>query len=344
MSKYFCIQPFYTMEYNIDKSKTPCCLLKDNPNPDIEKIQKDLLNDIATPACQKCWDLESRGIESDRILQNRNFDYQTNRDIELIEQDCRNGLNSLQSVKIWTSKKCNGACVVCDPGFSSSWASLKGLSTDPQTISMEELEHIDWANLKQLSLIGGEPLYEKRNFDILQKLIDHNNTNCFVTTVTNGSVKLTQKHIDILTKLTNVNFCLSIDGTGPVFEYIRWPLKWDQLEKNIKMYRDLNIDLSVSYTINNMNIFYHNETIKWFNDNNLRYNHNIVTRPGWFNLNSLPKDLKEKINLDLFRKHTSRDDMLFRIFKEQISEQDKLKGISIDDYLPEFVNLIQSNQ
>jgi len=344
MSKYFCIQPFYTMEYNIDNTKTPCCLLKDNPSPDIEKIQQDLLNDIATPACQACWDLEDQGLESDRILQNRNFDYQSNRDIKLIEQDCHEGKNSLQSVKIWTSRKCNGACVVCDPYFSTTWGSLKQVSIENKTKSMDELNNIDWANLKQISLIGGEPLYEPRNFNILQKLIDYNNTNCFVTMVTNGSVKLKESQINILSQLTNLNFCLSIDGIGPVHEYLRWPLKWNQLEKNIELYRSLNIDLCASYTISNMNIMYYNETVKWFKDNDIRYNHNIVHKPAWFNVNSLPQNIKEKINSDLFSDHQDRHDILFNMFLKKIKEQDELKGISINDYLPDFVNLIQSNQ
>ena len=344
MSKYFCIQPFYTMEYNIDKTKTPCCLLKDNPTPDVGKIQNDLLNDIATPACQACWDLESRGIESDRQLQNRNFDYQLDRDIDLIEQDCREGKNSLQSIKVWTSRKCNGACVVCGSHFSTTWASILKEDTDPMTQSLDELDHVDWANLKQISLIGGEPLYEKRNFDILQKLIDHDNTNCFVTTVTNGSVNLSHQHIDMLTKLTNLNFCLSIDGIGTRHEYLRWPLKWDQLEKNIELYRSLDIDLCASYTISNMNILYYDETVKWFNDNNIRYNHNMVNNPTHFNINSLPRSVKDKIGSNLFRPHQSGDDQLFERFLKEIETQDELKGIKIKDYLPEFANLIQNNQ
>lgn len=332
------------MEYNIDKTKTPCCLLKDNPNPDVKKIQLDLLNDVATPACQKCWDLEDQGLESDRLIQNRNFDYQTNRDIKLIEQDCREGKNSLQSVKIWTSRKCNGACVVCGPNFSTTWGSLKNLSTDDKTKSFDDLNDIDWSNLKQVSLIGGEPLYEPRNFEIMQKLIDHNNTNCFVTMVTNGSVKLKESQIDLLSNLTNLNFCLSIDGVGPIHEYLRWPLKWDQLEKNIELYRSLNIDICASYTISNMNILYYNETVKWFKDNNIRYNHNLVTRPAWFNINSLPLKIKEKINSDLFSDHQAHHDTFFNLFLMKIKEQDDLKNINIEDYLPKFINLIQNNQ
>jgi len=344
MSKYFCIQPFYTMEYNIDGSKTPCCLLTDNPTPNVEKIKQDMLNDVKTPACQRCWDLEDQGVDSDRILQNRNFDYQTDRDIELIEQDCHEGKNSLQSVKIWTSRKCNGACVVCGPYFSTTWRSIKNLSTDSQAKSMEDLEHIDWANLKQVSLIGGEPLYEPRNFDIMQKLIDNNNQNCFVTMVTNGSVELKDYQIEKLSQLTNLNFCLSIDGVGPVHEYVRWPLKWDRLLKNIELYQKLNVDLCASYTISNLNVLYYKETVKWFEDNNIRYNHNIVSDPYYFNINSLPKKIKDQIDCDLFRPHQASDDQKFEKFLQEIETQDRLKGINIKDYLPDFVNLIQSNQ
>ena len=49
-------------------------------------------------------------------------------------------------------------------------------------------------------------MYEKLNFYILEKLIEYNNTNCFIIFTTNGSVDLDQNKKDLLKKFKNVSF------------------------------------------------------------------------------------------------------------------------------------------
>ena len=225
MNNYFCVLPFYGMEYNISSTNTPCCLLPTDTN--LDELRQTILSGQRHLACQQCWALENQNKISNRQILNQTFDHYADRDINFVEEDCQQGKFNTQIVKLYTSNLCNSTCITCDQGSSTAWATLNNRSTF-KIIDDSKLVDIDYANIKMLSFVGGEPLFEKKNFQILQELINHKNTSCFISMVTNGSVNLPDKHLDILSQFKNLNFCLSIDGVGPVFEYLRYPLKWDR--------------------------------------------------------------------------------------------------------------------
>jgi sulfatase maturation enzyme AslB (radical SAM superfamily) len=322
MNKSFCVLPFYGAEFISSNVITPCCLLP--YNVDVKQLQEDILNDKRPAACQKCWVLEDQGKTSNRQLKNAMFDYYIDKDIQIIEDECRAGNFSTKIVQLCTSNLCNSTCVTCGPNLSTAWATLENKKTF-KILEKSTIDSIDYANLVTISFVGGEPLYEKINFNILKKLIDVNNTDCFISATTNGSVKLTSEQIALLKQFKNLNLCLSIDGTGKVFEYLRFPLKWSVLLDNIELYRSLKIDLSVSYTISNLNTLYHNETITWFDKMKLPYNHNVVNFPAYFSPTVLPNEVNSHLLDDC---------------RDEIVRQDNLKNIKIQDYLPEFYELI----
>jgi hypothetical protein len=338
MNNYFCVLPFYSKEH-FNNHTTPCCLLPSDV--DLEQVKQDMLDSKRTTACQKCWTLEDQNIKSDRQIKNESFDFYANKDIQRIEDECQKGEYSTQIVKLATSNLCNSTCVTCDSTASSAWATLRKQKTF-QILPDTQLDSIDYKNLVMLSFVGGEPLIEKKNFWVLEQLIEHNNTNCFISVVTNSSIELSSKQKDILSKFTNVNVCLSIDGVGKRFEYMRYPLKWDTLLENIKSFRQLNFMLSVSYVVSNVNAMYYQETIDWFDSMGLTHNHIIVSNPAYFSPHALPIAIKNKVNVTHIPKVEGADDLVK--FNEAIKElqiQDQLKKISIKDYMPEFFDLIQ---
>jgi hypothetical protein len=343
MNDYFCVLPFFSAEYNPSSADTPCCLLPTDTN--LTELRQTALSGQRHSACQKCWSLEDQGKISDRQLKNSAFDFYANRDIQIIEEDCHKSNYSTQIVKLYTSNLCNGTCIVCcNDEVSTAWATLNKRSTF-KIIDERKLIDIDYANIKMLSFVGGEPLFEKKNFQILQELIKHNNTSCFISMVTNGSVTLSTQYLDILSQFKNLNFCLSIDGVGPVFEYLRYPLKWDRLLNNIEVYKKIGINLSVSYTLSNLNIFYHDQTVAWFDEMGLNYNFNLVTDPVCFSVNSLPRETKDALVTvqELFQPHTSDDDINFQSAVKELARQDQLKHISINEYLPDLAGKFQNN-
>lgn len=330
--------PFYGAEISSQGFTTPCCLIK--PLSNIQDIRSSMLSGQQPAACNECWSLEKQGLTSDRQLKNAAYDVYADKDIKYVEENCRKGNFRPEIFKIYTSNICNSTCVTCDPSASTAWGNLKHSKKLIQ-INHSILEQLPVENFVMLNLVGGEPLNEKRNFNILERLLTANNDNCFISITTNGSIRLTTAQKNILSKFKNLNINLSIDGIGPVFEYLRYPLKWDMLLSNLSFYRSQNFKLSVSYTISNLNILYYDETIEWFNEQGLDYNHNMVTDPDYFSINSLPYHTKKQYANKFFREHLKKDDERFQIFLNEIEKQDQLKGISINDYLPKFVSSIR---
>jgi hypothetical protein len=349
MNNYFCVLPFYSVEIDHSVPKNIyCCRLP--ANTDIKQVQQSILNQQRSPSCNACWKLEDLGLTSERQLHNSTFDFYLDRDLEKIEQDAIDQQHQPQIIKLGTSNLCNGTCVTCGSNSSSAWAALENKTIKYNRISTEEIEKINWADIKQLSFVGGEPLLEKLNFEILNRLIESNNTNCFVSIVTNGSCALTSAQFQVLSQFSNLNICLSIDGVGARFEYMRYPLSWQLLCENLEHFKRITSNISVSAMISNVNVFYYSELIEFFKQHKLNYLCKQIEQPRYFAPGHLPDEFKQKVldnnthyydQVKSFLSMGVYSDRLFKKCCEEIQRQDALKNINISDYMP--ANFLQKS-
>lgn len=339
MNDYFCVLPFFGAEYRPQGFVSPCCLMPADTN--VQEVQDIMMSGQRAPACQKCWILEDQGKISDRQLKNSAFDFYSNRDIRFIEEDCRQNKFSPQIIKLYTSNLCNSTCVTCVPQYSTAWATLKNVKIF-NVIEQSIIDSFVYQDFVMLNFVGGEPLKEKKNFDILTKLIAVNNIDCFISITTNGSVKLSELQKDILKRFKNLNICLSIDGIEKRFEYMRYPLSWDLLLENIEFFRKNNNEISISYTISNVNILYYNETTNWFKKQGFNHNHIIVSVPSYFSPTALPLQTKLQLDSNIVSTstHTKMNDQQFILACKELKLQDSLKKINIKDYMPDFYDII----
>lgn len=343
----FCVLPFYGIEY---PQKTPCCLMDQH---NIVQVRQQMLDGIRPTACNKCWALEDLDCQSDRQLKNAMLDHFSNTDISLLYQRAKDNQASVVSYKIDTSSTCNSTCVTCGPELSTAWRSLK---SKHRTVPIKRAALItksainglvDFKTAVAINFRGGEPLLSKTNFFALEQLIAHGNTDCFISFTTNGSIIPNEYQLSLLKQFKNLNFNLSIDGTNKVFEYLRYPLTWSSMLKTIEFCRQLQISVSASYTISNLNIMYHKETVQWFKDNSIPYINNVVHSPVHYSPSSLPFEAKKKIKeltmdreiIGLLDRHCHEDDTHYSSAVLDIQKQDLQKGISIVDYLPEWTNV-----
>lgn len=348
MNNYYCVLPYYSIEtdFNNPSNNIFCCRLEQNT--DIENVRSSIKNQEKAKECSTCWNLEKNNLSSERILHNRTLDYLMDIDIKNLEsQSITKGFDP-KIIKLTTSNLCNGQCITCGPQLSSSWARLNNLTSQYKSLDPFTLD-IDWASIVSLSFVGGEPLLERKNFLLLQKLIELGNTNVFISIVTNGSIELSDSQINILKKFNNLNICLSIDGIEKRFEYMRFPLSWDQLLKNLEIFRPLAKHLSVSSMISNLNIFYYTEMVDFFKEFNLDYICKQVTNPSIFSPGNLSDKAKEYIRMHNKKYIDQVDAFLsmgdyseFDNFVKEVARQDALKNISINDYMPQVADLITS--
>ena len=343
-SKTFCVLPWYSEEIN-GTDKSPCCLLpKDH---DLVVIKSDLLSGIQSPACQKCWTLEDQKQDSRRIQENRFLDWKLDKDIKSIEQDCITNQNQTLMYQIYLSNLCNQACVTCGSTFSTKWIEIEkkmgvvsSAAYHPDFVEFE----IDFKTAQRINLLGGEPMFDPRSFHVLNKLLENNNDQCFISFVTNGSVELNDQQKNVLKAFPNLNICFSIDGIQSRFEYMRWPGKWNTLLKNLDQYQTVTDNFSISYTISAVNAIYYDETIQWFEKENMRYNHNVVYRPQWVGLPNMPVKIKQHLKDHAFFKpftEITGKELAPENFLERLEKQNIAKKIKMSDYLPELLSIIQ---
>ena len=347
MNDYFCVLPFFSFEISHKlKKNIYCCRL--SQKTDITRVQEAILRQERSPDCAACWRLEDQGLQSERQIHNSTFDHYAGRDIEEVEQSVRQGNYGPQIIKIATSNLCNGTCVTCGSTSSSAWAALEGKPIQYEILPETKTDHIDWSKIVQLSFVGGEPLLEKRNFKILQRLIDLGNTNCFISLVTNGSCELTPAQFDILSKFANLNICLSIDGTESVFEYTRYPLDWSKLLYNLEKFKSITSNLSVSCMISNLNIYHYDNIIDFFKQENLNYMCKQIEYPEIYAPGNLPAEFKQQVlannpkyadEVESFLNYGTYSNELFKSFCEELARQDQLKGIALEQYLPELAQV-----
>ncbi len=318
------------------------------PGTNIENVRNNIKNKTQSAECSTCWKLENQGIKSERQIHNETLDYLFDVSIENLEvASTSTGFNPL-SIKIATSNLCNGQCITCNSHYSSAWANLEN-----KTINYKKLDYlkmdVDWAKIISLSFVGGEPLLEKLNFEILERLIELGNYDCFISIVTNGSLALSNKQKEILSKFKKLNICISIDGTGSVFEYLRYPLKWGTLQSNITEFKKLTSNISVSCMISNINVFYYTDLIDFFKDNQLEYACKQITDPAIFAPGNLPDNVKQLViqknskysnEVRAFLNCGSYSESMYTAFKQELDRQDKIKNIDRKNYIQDFLNFL----
>jgi len=301
MSDTFCVMPWLAKEIYPRGRIGHCCWLPQDY--DIDLIRTEISNGIKTSACQKCWNSEDLGQTSRRQQQNILADTLYDLDIENLKKICTHYQPTIY--QITTSNVCNAACIMCSPNYSSMWESLDGIA-HKRTIGDELLNEIDFDTAKYVELLGGETLLESKNIEILERL----NKDCTVSIITNGSIELTEDLLTVLKKFKKLILCLSIDGIESRYEYQRWPLKWDKLLVNLEKFKSIGCDISVHFALTNVLLPYKQETLDWFEKNNLNWFISEVTQPACFNP-------RTPINEQTI---------------QELDRQDMLKGIRRQDY------------
>lgn len=150
-----------------------------------------------------------------------------------------NGKRQIKQIDIRWSNVCNLSCRYCDPVASSSWAKL--LDIPVETVNRDYHQSVldaisDNADtIESAFLLGGEPLLQKQNEQLLQIL----NPKTQLDIVSNMSVSLENNKIYSLLKgRDNVHWNLSVDNVGDRFEYVRYGANWAQLEHNIRVLKE----------------------------------------------------------------------------------------------------------
>jgi sulfatase maturation enzyme AslB (radical SAM superfamily) len=213
----------------------PCCLYDDylpfHPTIFARERKKFIEAESFLPGCSKCVLKETTHGWSQRTIFN---------------QKIPNDIGSVVwKLEIVLDTTCNAACIQCGTTQSSLWRSehVKAFKTPTEKIQDESqigirIEQIkkafDLQKVKLFHFWGGEPFITDTHTKILQQIEDPSDV--VVEYTTNGSVFPDRETWDLWSKFKEIHIAISIDGMQEQFYYIRWPLQWDKIAKNLDRY------------------------------------------------------------------------------------------------------------
>lgn len=149
------------------------------------------------------------------------------------------GTRQIKQIDIRWSNVCNLSCRMCSPEYSSTWAKLLDVPVettrrDYYADVLATLEqHRD--TIEQIDLLGGEPLMQRQNEQLLALLPD----GIPINIVTNLSIPLENNQVYQALKHRNgVNWIISLDHIGNKLEYIRHGADWDRITHNLALLRN----------------------------------------------------------------------------------------------------------
>lgn len=227
---------------------------------------------------------------------------------------------------------CNAACVMC----SNKASTLIGkLTNDLFLVDNTKLfESIPIENILVFEITGGEPSASKLYKETLNKLTKKTK---YVRINTNGK-RFIPEIEKLLQRDINVTITLSIDGVGNVFEYIRWPIKWEEFNKTVNMYKDLaqqynNLKLDFWTTLSALNINDVDNIKKYSNDIGIPMSYALVHSPSClsikyknrFTLNAVDSNILYD-QLGIFENNENK-------LNAFIEKNDKIKNININDFI-----------
>ena len=314
--KNWCSVPWGHVALRPEGVINPCCYsnrnmgsLKDATfeeiwnGPEYKKLRLELLNNQRPKGCEKCFYQEDIGISSLRQNSNKKIwakdvlrfmDRNTKVDGSLVS-------TNLYDVDLRVTNKCNMACIMCSPEFSSKWSTELKQDKKFLTVFKDNKKFIDkhLGSLKNIYFAGGEPLIMDEHWYILDKLKEHNKNNPIDLRYNTNMSVLRYKNYYIKDYWENWNgkvvIGMSIDATDEQFDYIRYGIKWEQVKSNIiEISKYKNIDMMVNPTIGFYNVFYLHNVIEFFEKLGLDPFHiSLNAVVGEFGLQNAPEKLKQ---------------------------------------------------
>jgi MoaA/NifB/PqqE/SkfB family radical SAM enzyme len=180
---------------------------------------------------------------------------------------------------------CNAGCLTCSPECSTR---IGALTSNTFTIidNSNRFWDLPQDRIVHLDINGGEPSYSKNYRRLLANLPTNLrtlrlNTNCNV----------------VLEELTEIARCgvevtvtASCDGIGPVFEHVRWPIKWATFYQNLMTYKTMPVRLNLWTTVSVLNLHDLPNIKKFAEEHGIDHGYAYLKEPKELDVNNKNQD------------------------------------------------------
>jgi len=180
--------------------------------------------------------------------------------------------------------------------------------------------------LKHINFLGGEPLIVDEHYEFLKKCIKFEVAQNIVLSYTTNLTVIKKELMGLWENFRHVSIGVSIDGVEKVNDYIRYPSKWENIQKNVEKiatFKDnISMDLQIHSTFQFLNVLDYDKLLEWtFSLGDLGFWRipfgNWVSYPEYYDAKLLPNNLKE-VALEKINKFLdSKKDIIWDIGEQQ---------------------------
>ena len=322
----FCVNPWLTVALDSDNKLSPCCYIpgfnynyqnieKYFKSKELNDIRKDLLTGVKNKNCNKCWQKESQGMESQRQISNRTIKGNIRKQISDPTTE------DVVHIDFVLGNLCNLKCLMCKPLLSSQILAeaikhpeLKEIY-DSNTSYVQK--HFDWPKhkefkewckiilprCKKIHFGGGEPFIIPWIPKVL-KDIDIAKKKQMTLHITTNLTIINDEILEAFNNFKEVWLSVSFEGTEDTFEYVRNGHNWETIKKNVKYIKDKNFN-NLYFGVNNViqATSFHSilSLVDFCDKNDMKINPLPLDRPESFHISALTKE--SKLN---FLNHTAQ--------------------------------------
>ncbi len=300
---------------------------------------------VVPDSCKKCFVEESHGIKSKRYWETEVWKERIDLDSAVNKMSIDGSMPiDIPYFDLRLGNLCNLKCIMCSPHDSSSWIKdWKIQSPQYKNIILREDQGWDrtmdytWYQkgsflesmrtqaqyIKELYFAGGEPLLIPEHYNILEFMVSEGHAkNCILRYNSNGT-EINEKLLELWSHFKLVKFNFSIDAYKDKNDYIRYPSKWEEIEKNLHILDNTgnNIIVNVACAVQALNILYLDELVDWKMSQNFKKVNrkdygagliglHLVYLPSYMNVRVLPYNLKVKATkhiYNLIEKYDSKE-------------------------------------
>lgn len=305
-----CALAYHGVCVNQDGTLDPCCqytnpfLYKRLPFTEFEEfdrtVRQAMRDDFAAgkqhEGCQKCYQEEAAGWTTLRNFANNWYP---------------DAGDQTYHVELRLGNYCNLKCIMCSPGSSSSISAerqqhkekFSSIGIYPyvpdmphywETSEFEQFSDEFLSHIQRINITGGEPFMIPEVTTMLDRLMPLNQT--IVLSFNTNMTLLGEKLLTRLKQFANLEICISLEGVGPMNNYLRYPSKWETIDANIQKVKQQipQAHLSVNHTFQHASAYSLPALADYCASNNISLHMTLVQGDAYLGFTSVPsKDLNK---------------------------------------------------
>lgn len=303
----------------------------------MRELRLNMLSGKETPSvCQRCIDEEKHGLPFRRAMEKSKayFSEAEARVATAADGSIQTENMGIAVFNIRPGNFCNLRCRTCGPAQSSAWydewhdnyhrgfrdsgiryaikktaGEKTRLENSPygwfkeSAFEKEILASLD--SLKEIHFSGGEPLISPDHLSLVRKLAESGRAAEIVLDYNSNLTVLPAQLLEIWQAFKQVCIGVSVDGTGPVNNYLRPPSRFAEIEANLSRLdaAGSNIRYWITSTVSSLNVGRYHELVGWLmteplarmnrnRDDSIFISHHMLRKPSELCIRALPRAAK----------------------------------------------------